>query len=451
VNANRIRIRDWLDRHRSCRAFGRFEKHFDVLDQVLSSMLDALTAELGNIEVTGSSGAAYDRCGRLDRSLVVVLRLFDWYSSKYDQRLDDEFAPALRAADEVVRSCWSEPFALLGRNPPTGPLAYFDVQFDAFATPRISVPADLRGPVGSLVADFVRELPIPTIALPEYASREAWWLVLAAHETGHHVQKDLLPELERVTRERLADAAPATPEADPGGSWASWGQEAFADAYSTLMVGEAAAWAIDELQYSAPASLYCLARPGSRYPPPAVRGALLGECLRMAGMHAPWPGAVEIFVQLDRLRDVVAPVVRDAVAGQLATVPAVAAALLDLPVGPHRLRELGNVQSDLLTRPDQLRGWAAQLTRAHAALPSLGEPAAARLVIAAGVAAYRNWAGQPSAASVLPVVQENLLALLPACGPPGVLEAPPSLAEVTALAGRLSSRLLRETPDEEDR
>ena len=141
---------------------------------------------------------------------------------------------------------------------------------------------------------------------------------------------------------------------------------------------------------------------------------------------------------------------RDAIRSQLATVSAVAVALIDLPIGPHRLRELGNVQPDLLTQPRQLRGWAAKLAGANPVLPALGARSAARPAIAAGVAAYQTWACQPAAASVLPVINDNLLALLPGCGPPGVLAAPPPPADVTALAERLSARLLRETPDEED-
>ena len=419
-------------------------------------MLDALTGELGAIGSAGSSGAVYDRCGQLDKSLVTALRLFEWYSSKYDQRLNGELAPTLHAADEVVRSCWSEPFALLGRQPPTGPLVYLDGQFDAFATPRVSVPPDLRAPADSLVAAFVSELPIPAIALPDFASREAWWLALAAHETGHHVQKDLfpaqkekglLPELEQATRDRLTEVAAAAP-----GGWPGWGMEAFADAYSVLMVGEAAAWAIDELQHSVPANLFRLAGRGSRYPPPAVRAALLGECLRAMGVSSSWPTAAQAVARLDGLADPAVPgPVREVLAGQLAVVPAVADALIDLPIGGHRLRELADVQPALLTKLAELRGWAGQLTQPNAVLPGLGEPAAARLVAAAGVAAYRQWAGQPAAASILPVVQQNLLALLPACGPSGVLEAPPNPAEVTALAGQLSQRLLREAPDEADR
>jgi len=415
-------------------------------------MLDAITAELAAIDGQYRSGSVYKRCDHLDRSLAIVDRLFEWYSSRYDQRLNDKLAPTLRAADEVVRSCWSEPFTLLGRQPPTGPLVYLEAQFDAFATPRVSVPADLRAPKDSLVAEYLQELPVPTIALPSFATRGAWWLVLTAHETGHHVQKDLAPDLEQVTREKVIDAAATGPDPNLAGQWASWSLEAFADAYSTLMVGAAAVWAIDELQYSTPDQLFELTRPGSRYPPRAVRLALLGECLREAGgVQAGWPTAADVSASLDGLDHAAVPAVtRDAVRAQLATVPAVAAALIDLPIGGYPMRELANVQPDLLTDPALLRVWAGQLARANPLLPSLGDRAAARLVIAAGVAAYQAQADQPAAAAVLPVIHDNLLALLPCCGPPGVLEAPPRPADVTALARRLSARLLRETPNEMD-
>ncbi len=444
-------MKNWFTKHDSCPVFARFKNHFLVLDLVLSRMLDALTGELSAIGGDCPSATVYERCARLDRSLAIAVRLFEWYASRYDQRLDSELGPTLRAADEVVRSCWSEPFALLGRKPPTGPLVYLDAQFDAFATPRVSVPADLRAPSDALVADYLRELPVPTIALPGFAAREAWWLVLAAHETGHHIQKDLLPELEELTRERVSSAAVAAGVPDAAVQWAGWGLEAFADAYSTLMVGAAAAWAVDELQHAAPARLFRLAPPGSRYPPPAIRLALLGECLRTAGTPAGWPTSADTSASLDTLSDADLPAAtREAARSQLAILPAIASALIDLPLGGHRLRELGSVRPDLLTQRDQLQGWAQRLAKPRPVLPPLTSRPAARLVVAAGVAAYQASAGQPTAASALPAVHENLLHLLPGCGPPGVLEAPPRAADVTALAGRLSARLIRETPDEED-
>ena len=203
----------------------------------------------------------------------MVRRLNEWYADKYDQRLDERTGVVLRAADEVVRSCWAEPFAALGRPAPSGPLAYLDPRFDAAATPRVSVPTDLRAPRDALIGEFVRELPIPTIALPGTSRDEPWWLVLAAHETAHHVQHDLAPGLVARTRDCVADVAgrPPVGDAETGACWGGWAQEVFADACAVLTVGPVAAWAVEELQHAPPRRLVALPAPGSRYPPPAVR------------------------------------------------------------------------------------------------------------------------------------------------------------------------------------
>lgn len=443
VRAARDRIGQWLDARRGRAAFARFTNHLDVLDRVLTAMLDAVAGELAAIAEGEPSGSVYERCARLDGSLAIAVRLFEWYASKYDQRLDHRTGKALAAADEIVRSCWSEPFSLLGRKPPAGPLAYLEPDFDAFATPRVSVPRDLQGPADSLVAEFLRELPIPLIALPGQAASQPWWLVLAAHETGHHVQHDLLPDLEAATRERLIEAVGAaqTPQ------WAGWAAETFADAYSVLMVGEAAAWAIDELQHATPARMCEISPPGaSRYPPAAVRLALLAECLRTFGVPGEWPTADQVSDWLDGLDDGEVPDISvAAIRRQLAAAPAAADALADLPIGTHRLRELGDFEPDILTRPQALRAWAAQLARSVPVLDSLDSASAARQVIAAGVAAYRACADRPESAKTLPVIRDNLLGLLPGCGPPGVLEAPPREADVTELARRLARRLVNET------
>lgn len=415
-------------------------------------MLDAIAGELAAIDGNESSGSVYERCASLDRSLAIAVRLFEWYAFKYDQRLDKDTdtARTMSAADEIVRSCWTEPFALLGRTPPTGPLVYLEADFDAFATPRVSVPRDLQGPAGSLISGILSELPIPVIALPGLASSQAWWLVLAAHETGHHIQKDLLPGLEAATRERLTEVAAAAEGDDYTAHWAGWLHEAFADAYSTLMVGAAAVWAIDELQHATPGSLCRLDPPGrGRYPPPAVRLALLGECLHSLGALPRWPTAAQVRAWLDELDNTtVSAVTKRAIGSQLATAPAAAAALIDLPIAGHRLRELGEVEPRVLTQAQLLRGWAAQLVRPAPVLGSLDSPAAARLVIAAGVAAYQVWADRPEAEQALKVIHRNLLAILPDCGPPGVLGAPVPPTDLTALAQRLTERLLRETPNE---
>src|SRR3954447_7285112 len=182
----------------------------------------------------------------------------------------------LRAADEVVRSCWTEAFGAVERDAPTGPLVYLDDRFDAVATPRVSVPTDLRGPQDAVIGEFVRELPIPLVALPARCRTEPWWIVLSAHETGHHVQHDLAPGLIAQTQEAIAAATGGNDAA----YWSVWAQEVFADAFAVLTVGPAATWAVEELQHGEPARLVTTPSPGSRYPPPAVRTALLGELAR---------------------------------------------------------------------------------------------------------------------------------------------------------------------------
>jgi hypothetical protein len=433
--------------------FKRFTRHFDVLGVVLNAMFDAITGELDDELNNPDSGQAYERCAELDESIAVATRLFVWYAVKYDQRRDADVAPTLRAADEVVRSCWSEPFRWEGRTPPTGPLAYLDDRFDAFATPRVSVPSDLRAARDAPVAEHLRELPIPTIALPEFALREAWWLVLAAHETGHHVQKDLRPGLEEATRESIASAVASSVDGnsgagpDPGARpardpdavslWSGWGLEAFADAYSAAMVGEAAEWAIDELQYSTLARLSQPARAGSRYPPPLLRLELMDSCLRAIGLPVMWRRAAPA-------RRARAGGLNGTLRSELSVTPSVAAALAALPVGGRPLRDLAEVEPAVLARPALLTSWADRLAGHDPHLGSLSDAASARLVVASGVAAYRAWADDPAADEVLPVIHSNLLALLPDCGPPGGLGPAPPPTQVTDLARRLARRLVTE-------
>lgn len=444
----RQEITEWLDGRRGDPRFVRFVDHFDVLDVVLGRMLDAIEGALAEAGRSRSSGEAYERCRELDRSLVTTRRMFEWYASKYDQRLNDRLAPALRGADEVVRSCWQQPFAVREQTAPTGPLPYFDVRFDAHATPRVSVPPDLRAPTDAVIADLVGRLPIPTIALPVWAAREAWWLVLAAHETGHHVHKDLAPGLEAATRSALTAAVLAAVPDDEvvardevAALWAGWALEAFADAYSILMVGAAAGWAIDELEHASAVKLLAPPEPGGRYPPPAIRLALLGELARQTGAAGRLPGAGDT-PDVPNVPDV--PNMPDLPAGtrmaaerHLTVVPAVAAALLDVEVDGLTLRRLSGARPEWFAAQGRVDAWAQRLTKPEPVLSRLDERVAARLVIGAGVAAAEHATGDDRSR-----LHDNLVEILPACGQPGRMGASPPRPEIDALAADLAGRLL---------
>jgi len=206
IGSLRDQASHWFNGRHGDPLFARFAYQLASLKPVIDRMLDSL--EVAVTALPAEVDTAYHQCRLIDRGVLAVQRTFDWYATKYDQRLDPESVKTLLAADEIVRSCWTQPFAALHLGRPAGPLVYLDTRFDAFATPRVSAPPDLRAPADAIIAEYIRELPIPTIALPAWATREAWWLVLAAHETGHLVQRDLSPGLEAATRRHWRTLSP---------------------------------------------------------------------------------------------------------------------------------------------------------------------------------------------------------------------------------------------------
>lgn len=111
--------------------------------------------------------------------------------------------------------------------------------------------------------------------------------MLAAHETGCHVQTDLDPAWPR-TADALRLAA-ADGDHDMAQLWARWHREAFADAFAVLSAGPAAVLPIAELEYAPPRRLLRLPAAGRPVPPLAVRLALHAEVASAAGLPAAAP------------------------------------------------------------------------------------------------------------------------------------------------------------------
>lgn len=409
IDALGTRIDRWFTKRRADPVFQRFATHFQVLEAVLVRMLARLRTELA--EVGDEAGAGYERCRAVDRGLVTLRRLFLWYTAKYDQRGEGDYPAVLGAADEFARSCWYEGFAALGRKPPTGPLCFVDNRVDASARRRCEVPSELLPAIDDPVAEFVDRLPIPVIALPEPAVREGWWLVLAAHETGHHVLLDL--GLESAVKQAVRTAVPSVLVSD----WTRWHIEVFADVYSVLMVGAAAIWAVDELQFGARPHML---RPHGGYPAPVVRAALMNETLKALGAE-PTRDAEDA-----------------ATTPHLAVVPDVVAALLDLPLGAGTMRSLA--LDEILGRGPRLRSWSEQLTRTDPAISAVRTRDAPRVLVAAGVHRYQALvdAGRDES---LPRLHTGLLSVLARSGAPGVL-APPAAIDIEELAETLSELLV---------
>ncbi|WP_238012355.1 hypothetical protein KZZ52_49140 [Dactylosporangium sp. AC04546] len=393
----------WFAERAGQREFAVFEAHFAVLRTVLDELLSAVEGRLDGLGPAGVPVDVHAACRDLDARVEIVRRLFGWYREKYDQRADPVLGPTIRAADAIVRSCWTAPFMIAEVPRPAGPLTWLDHRYDAAARLRTAVPGELRA--------LAEELPIPVVVLPAVSVVEPWWLALAAHETGHHVLHELDPGLPAAARSAVAFGTAAF---ETAGAWPDWAEESFCDAFAVLCVGPAAVRAVAELEYGPPADLVRFPGDADRYPPPAVRLALHGELARAVGLDPPGPGAAEVAAWLDTLPPgAVAPLAVDEVRAHLDLVPAVAAALLGLRVNGCDLPELCGFRPERFAPGGEVDEWLAQLPRTDPVVLSRQSQTAARSAIAAAAARPLD----PGAA-------RNLLTLLDGSGPPGTLAGP---------------------------
>jgi hypothetical protein len=267
---------------------------------------------------------------------VLVRRLWRWFADKYDQRDDPDQARLLLAADEVVWGVHAQAHRACAPHAevPPSPLPYLDDLDAPEAVPRDEPERELRGDdFDDVVTATLARLPVPVIGLPGLDRGAPWSWVLIGHEVGHHLQYDLLPE------RRLIAEVGATVEQAVGGElgtrWRAWSQEIFADMVGLASMGPALIWALAHYELGSPDRL--LDRGRGRYPAPLVRIRLLtAMCTELA-----LPVPVD-FGALDALLapvmtdvDADAPLAarrREAVAGDLAAVGAVAKALVTLDV-----------------------------------------------------------------------------------------------------------------------
>jgi hypothetical protein len=454
IDGTRELIRSWIAGRAAgggepALVFARFGRHFTTLHGVLEQMLDAIAESLHEPpEPTGA--LAYERSRTAERRVGKVRATFRWYAAKYEQREPrgpDGYGRVLLAADEVVRSCFDAAFARTDTPRPPDPLCYLDESFDATATPRVRPPSGI--PAGDeVVGEFVRKLPIPTIALPVTCLEKPWWLAVVAHETGHHVYFDLDPCLERATWARVAAAAGAAKNEEVVAAWRRWSTEAFADMWSVLMVGGTVGWMVAQLSAAEPARLVTPAGSTSLYPPVLVRLALFGELARRLGVEPAGPSAAEITSLLGAPPyEAVDQLSREEHLVHLSVVPDVAGALLSVESGGRTMPDISGFDGALLRGGGRAYSWSQQLFHDIPVVTPVDKAWSARTLVAA---AARHAAAIPAGAADRPQRESRLraylLQTLPGTGPPGdldeVRQAP--AADAAAIAGDLVGLLFQE-------
>lgn len=388
-------------------------EHFTQLERLCSVVLglvDEIASRTAAVDPTGGTGPVYEECRAEDLRLLHARRLWRWYADKLDQRAesaDSLTVQTLRAANQVVWSCWKTAFTALGERLPAAPIPYLAPQFSASATPRTDPPEGLRPGMDDLLRKHVEQLPVAALALPPVCCRRPWWVILSAHEASHHVQFES-PGLEQLAQDQVVGAAYAvTEDVELAEAWRPWCRELFADALSVLLTGPAAIWAVDELETRTAPGMR--KSPSGSYPPPLVRLAVLREVARQAGV--PSDEADEPATDGDdRLRQL------------LNCAPDVAAALLGLKSAACKPLHGAGEQAALAYADGGSVGvWAAELLGVADPVPRRTLQAA-RFCAAGGVQAWQRLVGQTGdqpGGQAMDRLSSRLRDLLPQCGEPG--------------------------------
>ncbi len=273
----------WLCKRRKDDKEQQYSSQLAAIESVINGAIEYLRPDFDALDPSEAPGQFYERCRLLDLRIVWLRRVWDFFKEKFDQRDDKHMGPLLRAADEVVWSCYRQVFTAndaLKQGP--APLPFIESHYSPEAFPAELVPGSLRD--GTIGADFLRtylnRLPIPVVRLPPACVVGPWWLIYVGHEIGHHIQYDL--DLVAWFRERVEDCIiELDGTSDDAEHWGRWSQEIFADIFSVLAMGQWAVAAMTELELSQPNTML---RRRSHYPSPAVRLQLLANTAGKLGL-----------------------------------------------------------------------------------------------------------------------------------------------------------------------
>jgi hypothetical protein len=393
----------------------QYKTQLEALRTLFAGAVRDVRQDLGAISPDGALEHVYKECRQIDEVVLWLRRVWHFFRDKFDQRDSPQLRPLLKAADEVVWSCYHQVFeSPAGRRLTTqhgpAPLPFIESRYAPMAFPRELVPRELTTEIGrDVVAALLSALPIPVVRLPPLCARAPWWLIYLGHEVGHHVQYSLLERAALVERFGAEVIVPAVCAADgtkpEAERWSAWSPEIFADVFSVVAMGPMALRAIVELEYQEPGRM---AAQRDDYPAPVVRLALMAEVWEQLVQEAaqdPVSKAAKKLV-MDRneaLRgvDLVAIAAGSAAAQRdMELVPAVAAAALGvLPGVRARLQDLCAFDLADFDSESNLAGWVTKLR--NGAEIVLEDPGIrdARLVTGAALAAWAKSVASESVAS----------------------------------------------------
>ncbi len=123
-------------------------------------------------------------------------------------------------------------------------------------------------------------VPLAVIGVDFSASGDTHRLLAIAHETGHHVYRQLTVNYAASLDEQITEMAAAAVAPDAWPAWLlAWEEEIFADIYAALVAGPAAALALHDLILTGPAA--ALTEDDGDHPLDALRPQIMHTTLRV--------------------------------------------------------------------------------------------------------------------------------------------------------------------------
>ncbi len=271
--------------------FQPLRKHYRQIRRVTKA-LDAMRIRIAQDVEAAAGDDVLARARQLERSILELHRLWDYFRSKLALRMVSWFQQPLYAVDELAWACY-EPLQLAvtvgGRSADRKepPLSFFNGAWSPFAAGRGRVyePERVEGAILSTtsVRDAIRKLPIPVVGVPWYLAQHLPDSPVICHEVGHVAEQDFgLTE----AVEAALEGADIPDEHRP--AWRSWRSEVFADVYGCLGAGSAFVSALMGFLVDDPAAKQQLAAPGwGKYPTTDLRMAFNFVVLRRMGLDGP--------------------------------------------------------------------------------------------------------------------------------------------------------------------
>jgi hypothetical protein len=213
--------------------------------------------------------------------VLATHRLWEFFRSKFSQRLADEYRTYLAWADQLAWNCYKPVRAFSVKAPP---LVYLNGGFSPFVTRRGSpyfgeiVASETFTDEDVIAAQ--RKLPFPIIGVPYYQVRHYAEMPSIAHEVGHVVEDDLdlNTELNQLFNDTLKADHPRL------NLWMGWRRELFADVWGCLGTGPAFASALADFKYGQEEESPIPVE-GTKYPPPWLRLAFAKAVLESKSLN----------------------------------------------------------------------------------------------------------------------------------------------------------------------